>query len=52
MKIEHSGAQSHVVERKVIAERYEAAYGERPWPESEDALGTDLDDHNHHHQWT
>jgi adenosine kinase len=52
MKIEHSGAQSHVVNRKVIAERYEAAYGQRPWPESEDALATDLDDHHHHHQWT
>jgi adenosine kinase len=51
MKIEHSGAQTHVVDRKVIAERHEAAYGERPWPESEDLANAESDD-DHHHHWT
>jgi len=48
IKIEHSGAQSHPVERKSIALRYLDAYGERPWSEAEDA-SDDEDDHSDHH---
>jgi adenosine kinase len=32
IKIACRGAQNHVVDREIVAERYREAFGERPWP--------------------